>query len=103
MFAYGIAFIIVGAIINGINSCFRNDFTEDGTFKDFDWMCENSSLIILTSFALECHARNENDDEVDISSYVSAIQKAAKYGFVVTSQSDNMVTLSKKFNSIGES
>jgi hypothetical protein len=96
MIAYGIAFVVVGAIINGVNGLFRSDFTEDGEYKDFDWLCNNSSLIILTSFAFECHARNENDDEVVVPSFVDAIQNAAKYGFVTTSQSDSMITLSKK-------
>jgi len=98
MIAYGIAFAIVGAVINWINGFSGGEFTEDGVYKDFNWMCNNSSLIVLTSFAFECHARNENDDKVVVPSFVDAIQTAAKYGFVTTSQSDDMVTLSKRQN-----
>jgi len=62
----------------------------------FESLCESSSVITLTWGMMQGHATSDNGSRIVITDpFPTCIAKAAKYGFVPTTNSDNMVTLVK--------
>lgn len=88
-----IAMIIVGSILIGYAI---ND--SDCVSMTFEQMCETSSVITLTWGVFdEGHATNDSGERIVVKEpYPQLIAKASKYGLYPSTNSETMVTLTKK-------
>ena len=88
------AYIIVGSILYGIGSTINDS---DCVSMTFEQMCETSSVITLTWGVFEGHATNDSGERIVVKeSYPQLIAKASKYGLYPSTNSETMVTLTKK-------
>ena len=88
------AYIIVGSILYGIGSTINDS---DCVSMTFEQMCETSSVITLTWGVFEGHATNDSGERIVVKEpYPQLIAKASKYGLYPSTNSETMVTLTKK-------
>ena len=89
-----IAMIIVGSILYGIGAIINDS---DCVSMTFEQMCETSSVITLTWGLFEGHATNDSGERIVVKEpYPQLIAKASKYGLYPSTNSETMVTLTKK-------
>lgn len=68
-----------------------------GLESDLIWLCKRSNTITLTWGFMQGHATGDSGDRIVIKkSFPECIAICGRYGFIPTSQGDNMVTLAKK-------
>ena len=88
------AYIIVGSILYGIGSTINDS---DCVSMTFEQMCETSSVITLTWGVFEGHATNDSGERIVVKEpYPQLIAKASKYGLYPSTNSETMLTLTKK-------
>ena len=88
------AYFIVGSILYGIGSTINDS---DCVSMTFEQMCETSSVITLTWGVFEGHATNDSGERIVVKEpYPQLIAKASKYGLYPSTNSETMVTLTKK-------